>query len=174
MEVIAEFGVAGTTHRAVTERAGVPLATVSYYFSSIGELIEEALRRFAEQRAESLAPPRRPEGAEEPTPAAVAAWATDRFMDVPEATRLAWFEMVISSVRHPELAEPKHVALGSYERAAQAAISALGEPEDTDRARAFMALALGFSLLRLADPRESDAANLRDSLQHLFHGRQDS
>lgn len=43
VEVAAEVGAAGVTHRAVTERAGLPLATVSYFFGSIGALVEEAL-----------------------------------------------------------------------------------------------------------------------------------
>ena len=45
VQVVGSQGLAGTTHRSVTEAAGVPLATASYYFSSIDELVAEARRR---------------------------------------------------------------------------------------------------------------------------------
>ncbi|WP_216205143.1 TetR/AcrR family transcriptional regulator [Amycolatopsis aidingensis] len=171
IEVIGEHGVAGTTHRAVTERAGVPLATASYYFSSIGELISEALRQFAAQRSETLSPPARADGAEPFRPAEVAEWAAERFIEVPKSTRLAFFEMVIGSARHQELAEPKQVALRSYYEAAQAGLAALDCPQDPERARALVALCLGFSLLRLADPQEDDRAQLGAALYQLFSGQ---
>lgn len=44
IEVAAEKGMSGVTHRAVTERAGLPLATVGYFFDSITDLAAEALR----------------------------------------------------------------------------------------------------------------------------------
>ncbi len=46
-ELSAELGAGAVTHRAVAARAGVPLSTTSYFFSSIDELITEALRRGA-------------------------------------------------------------------------------------------------------------------------------
>src|SRR5690606_36117676 len=55
IEVAAERGAAGTTHRAVTQRAGLPLATASYFFSSIAELVSEALRTHVAEEAERLA-----------------------------------------------------------------------------------------------------------------------
>ncbi|SFQ59316.1 DNA-binding transcriptional regulator YbjK [Amycolatopsis arida] len=171
VEVIAEHGVAGTTHRAVTERAGVPLATASYYFDSIGELITEALRLFAEERARELAPPARAEGDDPASPEAVAAWARDRFVDVPELQRLAFFEMVVRSARSPELAESRRVALDSYRHAAQAALDALDAGGDPRHARAFVALHLGFSLLRLTDPRDDDGEQLFAAMRELFAGQ---
>ncbi|GGR59974.1 DNA-binding transcriptional regulator YbjK [Nocardioides luteus] len=44
IEVAAEKGMSGVTHRAVTERAGLPLTTVGYFFDSISDLAAEALR----------------------------------------------------------------------------------------------------------------------------------
>src|SRR5690606_7224089 len=54
VEVAAERGAAGTTHRAVTERAGLPLATASYFFASIDDLVAEALRTFVTEEAARL------------------------------------------------------------------------------------------------------------------------
>src|SRR5262245_49447260 len=52
VEVIAEKGYAGVTHRAVAERAGVPMATTSYFFSSIHELVQEAAAQYHSQQLE--------------------------------------------------------------------------------------------------------------------------
>lgn len=49
-ELAAEVGAGAVTHRAVAARAGVPLSTTSYFFSSIEELVTEALRRSAQSR----------------------------------------------------------------------------------------------------------------------------
>ena len=48
IELFAEGGTRGITHRAVASRAGLPPATTTYYFTSIDELIEEALSRHIE------------------------------------------------------------------------------------------------------------------------------
>lgn len=42
-ELASEVGAGSVTHRAVAARAGVPLSTTSYFFSSIDELVTEAL-----------------------------------------------------------------------------------------------------------------------------------
>jgi DNA-binding transcriptional regulator YbjK len=49
-ELTAELGAGAVTHRAVAARAGVPLSTTSYFFSSIDELVTEALRMGATVR----------------------------------------------------------------------------------------------------------------------------
>src|SRR5215207_7541465 len=55
ISVLADRGVAGVTHRAVTEAAGVPLATVSYFWSSAEELATVAARVSAPRRPETIA-----------------------------------------------------------------------------------------------------------------------
>lgn len=42
LETIIERGVHGTSHRVVAECAGVPLGSMTYYFSGLTELLEEA------------------------------------------------------------------------------------------------------------------------------------
>jgi len=51
LDVIAEHGVAGTTHRRVAEAADVPLGSMTYHFAGMDELLREAFGRFAEQAA---------------------------------------------------------------------------------------------------------------------------
>ncbi|WP_163866955.1 TetR/AcrR family transcriptional regulator [Myxococcus eversor] len=55
LAVIAEGGVAGTSHRRVADRAGVPLGSMTYHFTSMEELLHEAFTRFAERISERFA-----------------------------------------------------------------------------------------------------------------------
>jgi TetR/AcrR family transcriptional regulator, regulator of biofilm formation and stress response len=45
--VIAERGVAGTTHREIARVADVPLGSMTYHFAGMDELLVEAFTRFA-------------------------------------------------------------------------------------------------------------------------------
>lgn len=51
LEVIAEHGVAGTSHRRVAAAADVPLGSMTYHFESMDELLREAFTRFADDSA---------------------------------------------------------------------------------------------------------------------------
>ena len=54
LEVIAEHGIAGATHRAIARAADVPLGSTSYHFSSIDELQSAAFTVLAEHAAGAL------------------------------------------------------------------------------------------------------------------------
>lgn len=47
LEVLAEHGVAGTTHRMVAEAADVPLGSLTYYFTSLADLRAQAFQLLA-------------------------------------------------------------------------------------------------------------------------------
>jgi DNA-binding transcriptional regulator YbjK len=47
LDVIAQNGVAGTSHRKVAEAADVPLGSMTYHFAGMHELLHEAFARFA-------------------------------------------------------------------------------------------------------------------------------
>lgn len=49
IEVIAEHGVAGTTHRLIAAAADVPLGSLTYHFTSLEDLRAQAFRRYAER-----------------------------------------------------------------------------------------------------------------------------
>ncbi|MCX5314590.1 MULTISPECIES: TetR/AcrR family transcriptional regulator [unclassified Streptomyces] len=51
LDVLAEDGVAGITHRKVAARADVPLGSVTYHFASLTELCTRAFARYVEQRS---------------------------------------------------------------------------------------------------------------------------
>jgi DNA-binding transcriptional regulator YbjK len=68
-ELLCEGGFEAVRHRAVARRAGLPLASTTYYFSSLDELIASAVAHIgmlevAQLRAEVVALPRRRRGPE--------------------------------------------------------------------------------------------------------------
>jgi DNA-binding transcriptional regulator YbjK len=73
LTLIGEFGADAVTHRRVAERAGLPLASTTYWFDSKEQLLTEALAHAADQDTERLR--RAAEGAlsaaAAPTPATI-------------------------------------------------------------------------------------------------------
>jgi TetR/AcrR family transcriptional regulator, regulator of biofilm formation and stress response len=55
IEVIAEHGVAGTTHRLIAAAADVPLGSLTYHFASLEDLRAQAFQRHAERMSVSYA-----------------------------------------------------------------------------------------------------------------------
>lgn len=49
LDVLADSGVRGTTHRSIAQRAGVPLGSVTYYYASLEDLLVAAFERMAHQ-----------------------------------------------------------------------------------------------------------------------------
>jgi DNA-binding transcriptional regulator YbjK len=54
VEVIAERGIGGLTHRAVAAKADVPLGSTTYYFADLDQLLEAALSRAAHRHVTDL------------------------------------------------------------------------------------------------------------------------
>lgn len=169
VEVAADVGVAGVTHRAVTERAGLPLTTVGYFFDSIDALTEEALRVYTDADAEaqvaladSLA-----EAHSTPDEVAVAfvATATPRS---PET--LALFEAYLHAARHPEFADAAARALEAARRVAAAGAAAAGSPDPDLAAPAFAALAHGLALHELTVPGSLPTDSVHAAFRAMFLG----
>ena len=53
-ELLCEGGFEAVRHRSVARRAGLPLASTTYYFSSLDDLIAKAVERVGEQEAAQL------------------------------------------------------------------------------------------------------------------------
>ncbi|MFB9376984.1 TetR/AcrR family transcriptional regulator [Kineococcus gynurae] len=49
LDVIADVGVAGASHRVIAERADVPLGSMTYHFDGMDDLLHQAFSRFAER-----------------------------------------------------------------------------------------------------------------------------
>jgi DNA-binding transcriptional regulator YbjK len=54
LDVIAQNGVAGTSHRKVAEAADVPLGSMTYHFAGMHHLLHEAFSRFARTASEQF------------------------------------------------------------------------------------------------------------------------
>ena len=54
LRLISQHGVGALTHRAVAEEADVPLASTTYYFDSLDELLDGALHLFVDEEATRL------------------------------------------------------------------------------------------------------------------------
>ncbi|GIG30459.1 TetR/AcrR family transcriptional regulator [Cellulomonas marina] len=48
LDLVAEVGVAGVSHRKIAARADVPLGSMTYHFASMDELLHEAFTRLAD------------------------------------------------------------------------------------------------------------------------------
>ena len=48
LDVVAEAGVHGTTHRRIAARAEVPLGSLTYYFESLADLLGQAFARLSD------------------------------------------------------------------------------------------------------------------------------
>ncbi len=53
IDVIAEHGVTGTTHRLIAAAADVPLGSLTYHFASLEDLRAHAFRRHAQRMSEA-------------------------------------------------------------------------------------------------------------------------
>ena len=54
LDVIAQDGVAGTSHRKVAEAADVSLGSMTYHFAGMSDLLHEAFSRFAQDASEQF------------------------------------------------------------------------------------------------------------------------
>src|SRR5256885_4605877 len=54
VEVIANQGIGGASHRAIAKQAGMPLSTTSYFFASLDDLMTAALAVVADRVATRL------------------------------------------------------------------------------------------------------------------------
>ena len=103
-DLLCEGGFQAVSHRAVADRADLPLASTTYYFSSLEELIETAVEHLAiaevsELRARLHELPRRRRGAE-----AAADLLVDLLAGESDRDRLiSRYERYIACARHPEL-----------------------------------------------------------------------
>ena len=171
IELLGETGVKSVTHRAVAERAGVPLASTTYYFRSVRELVEEALKLHVAERVAEL------EGLTEVALQATGASVTqlaERMAAVlvaaPTPTLVAQYQMYLEAGRNPALQPAASEALGAFEGLLTRVLTALGAREPEVAAEAFFALIDGFALHRLARPRdpEMEAATLSAAMRALF------
>ena len=130
MAVIDERGLGAATHRAIAERAGVPLATTTYYFSSLDQLLEEALELFVSEdvaRLETVGSlVAELEGTADAVIAAVAA-------ELVRTSSPAQFELYIEASRREALRATVGRSLAAYRALAHGLLDRIG-CSDAERA----------------------------------------
>lgn len=130
IDVLAELGMRGLTHRAVDTRAGLTEGTTSAYFRTRKALIEAVVRRLADLDAADLAADRLPAAADAPpldlhdleAAAAGMAAVLDRWMSTARNRTLARYACLLEATHHPELRTV--LAHGDASRAQAAAMLA--------------------------------------------------
>jgi DNA-binding transcriptional regulator YbjK len=171
IELLGETGIRSVTHRAVAQRAGVPLASTTYYFRSVHELVEEALKLHVTERvAELSGMAALALGTRGASAADIAERLAEVLVGAPTPILVAQYQMYLDAGRNPALQPAVAEALSAFEGLAAGMLRALGASDPEGAAEAFVALLDGFALHRLARPRDPDreAAALFAAMRALF------
>jgi DNA-binding transcriptional regulator YbjK len=172
LELIGEHGSDAVTHRAVAERAGLPLAATTYWFDSKDELLQEALLLVVREEVEriervvlELAP--RELEVREWARAVSAVLAEDLASD--PIRHVAFTELVLEGTRRPWLAEEVARWHAAQLRLAELGLRATGAPDPRADAPLLVAAITGFMLGQLVTPVDDFEERIfRPSLERLF------
>ncbi|MEV6108894.1 TetR family transcriptional regulator [Streptomyces sp. NPDC051940] len=143
LDLIAEEGVTGASHRRIAARAGVPLGSMTYHFTGIDDLLRQSFARFAGDIAavfeRHLAPARTPDDAREAVTDLVHALSEGPRRDLVLAQ-----ELYTLAARRPEY----RALTGDWMRASRALLERHFDPAT---ARQLDALIEGLALHRALD-----------------------
>jgi DNA-binding transcriptional regulator YbjK len=172
LELIGEHGADAVTHRAVAERAGVPLSATTYWFDSKEELLQETLLLAAREETDrlerlvlDLAP--REFDVTEWAAAVSSVLAADLAAD--PIRHVAWTELVLEGTRRPWLADEVARWHTAHLRLAEQGLRAAGSPNPRADAPLLVAVITGFMLGQLVTPTDDFEERLfRPALERLF------
>lgn len=158
--VIAQHGVAGTTHRAVAAAADVPLGSLTYHFESLDDLHYQALSRHAQQGAAAYAEHFTGVRSAQDLLDAV----TDVIVSAADGAERDWritFELYLTALHSPELREITE----GWMRASRAV---LHRYVDAGTARALDALVEGLSLHKRLSNAPPSRAMVQDAVRRIL------
>lgn len=172
-ELAAEVGAGAVTHRAVAARAGVPLSTTSYFFSSIDELVTEALRNGEDDRGADF-------DAVERAAMAAAGDPPQRAVDAVVECELGGsrtaagthVEFLLAAGRQPELRDEATAVVTRYAERMARHLDRSGAPQATDAAWTLAFFGEGELLYRLAGADLDHAERLRRGLRLVLAAAQ--
>ena len=156
LRVIAERGIAATTHRAIAVAAGVPAGTPTYYFGSRDRLLQEALLMFSQEetaRLHELADAI--EELDDPDDELLADAFSRAVADTHVGQRtlvLAQFELYLEAARSDEIRQAAAACIEAYRTLAATVLRASGRERAEEAAGRFVAICDGLGLHQLADP----------------------
>lgn len=170
VELLADGGPRAVTHRAVAARAGVPQASTTYYFESIGQLTDEALRLHLTERKSELHSMIASATGKGGSTEQIARQLAESLITRSREIAIAQFEVYMQAGRNPELRTHVEETLGAFEQLAESVLAFLGAREPERAAPVFVALIDGFLLHRVARPgnERADADALFEGMRALF------
>jgi DNA-binding transcriptional regulator YbjK len=170
--VIGEQGPDALTHRAVAERAGVPLSATTYYCDSKEDLFREALGFAADEEVERL---ERLVLALAPRALTPADWAREvsaflvADLAADPARPVAFYELVLEAARNPALRDEVGRWEEAHLRLAEVGLRSAGSSDPQTDAHVVVAVITGLVLGQLVSPRRDfERAVLRPALERLF------
>jgi DNA-binding transcriptional regulator YbjK len=160
LDVVAELGVAGTTHRAIARAADVPLGSMTYHFASMDDLLALAFTRLADRTADTferrLAHASTADEARDEVVQLIMVDLAQSHGDI-----VLTYELYTLAARRP--------ALRSVTQAWMArSRTALQRHFDENTARYLDALIEGVSVHRALDPEPMDIAHVREAVDRII------
>ena len=150
LEVIAQNGVAGTSHRKVAEAADVPLGSMTYHFAGMDDLLHEAFSRFAISASEAFAV-RLASAHDQDTAKQAIAEAITRVVLTDQRDLILTHELYTLAAREPAFRDITHAWMARSRRT-------LEQYFDPTTARILDALVEGLSIHRALDNEPHDQA----------------
>ena len=168
-DLLCEGGIDAVRHRAVAARAGLPLASTTYYFSSLEDLIAKAVEyvgmREAEQlRAQVATLSRRRRGAESTADLLVDLLVGDApGARMPEQL-ISRYERLIACARQPELRDIQRRILRQRTDAVVEVVERSGRAVRSELVTALVCAVDGAVVASLVDDGEGPRATARATL----------
>jgi TetR/AcrR family transcriptional regulator, regulator of biofilm formation and stress response len=172
LELIGEHGTDAVTHRAVAERAGLPLSATTYWFESREELLSEALllaNREEVERLERLVLDLAPREFDVSEWAGAVAHAFAADLESDPLRHVAFTELALEATRRPWVAEEVARWHAAHLRLAELGLRAAGAPDPHADAPLVVATITGFMLGQLVTPADDFEERIfRPALERLF------
>jgi DNA-binding transcriptional regulator YbjK len=168
-ELLCEGGFEAVRHRSVATRAGLPLASTTYYFSSLDDLIAAAvedvgLREAAQLRNRVSTLSRRRRGAESTADVLVDLLVDDSMDKLASERLISRYERYIACARQPALREVQRRILRQRSDAVGEAVERSGRCARTELVSALMCAVDGAVVSALVDDEETPRATARATL----------
>lgn len=150
VEVVAEHGIAGVTHRAVSERAGFPPSTASYFFPSIDDLLIEAMSEAMARNTDRYEDLSRLIESDELTADELIDAFVRLLVDIPASAALAQFDLYLTAARREQVRPYAIAMIDAFRQLAESALARVGVDQPATAAIAVVAAIDGLALHRAA------------------------